>query len=229
MSTVSQHLYPSIEPLQGFRIWWIAALCPVLLASIWLSLSSDYLGPLSGLSGLVLVLLLIASSSTDLSQRRIFNWTTYTAFVWAVAINVMPQSITAYVGSIGLSDCLCGAGSCFVIMLIPYTLARGGAGDVKLATAIGALVGLDSGLLIIAFTYILSAIAILSWTILAKGPFSLLVAMFRSIGSRLFPASVESPSTDEQHLLSKPIPLAGFFAVATLLIVFDIPTLIWSA
>ena len=108
-------------------------------------------------------------------------------------------------------------------MLIPYCLARGGAGDVKLAASIGALIGLDAGLLVIAFAYIIAAITITGWTIWSKGPLTLFSAMLRKFGAKLFPFYVSAPTEQQGVLLEKPIPLAGFFAIATVLVVFDVP------
>ena len=113
-------------------------------------------------------------------------------------------------------------------MLIPYSLARGGAGDVKLATAIGALVGLDAGLLIIAFTYIAAAIAIVGWTIWTKGPLQLASALCRKVAAKVLPRFFVQPSAQQKMLLDQPIPLAGFFLIATLVVLLDVPAMVWS-
>lgn len=204
-------------------IWWYAAFCPIVLAPVWLSLPLTFIGALSSFTGMLLTLLLVSSSVTDLSHRKIYNWTTYTAFAWALGINLLPALPSANMGTIGFANSCIGATACFLIMLIPYSLARGGAGDVKLAAAIGALLGLDSGLLVIAFAYILAATAIITWTIWQSGPTILPRGMFRKFGSRLFPGHVLPPSRQQDLLLNQPIPLAGFFLVATLMVVLDIP------
>ena len=229
MSTVSQiQSTPTLAVPSRKQMWRIAAISPVLFAPIWLALPQQTLGPLNSFSGLLLVLLLVSSTVTDLSQRKIFNWTTYTAFVWALAINALPSSIASTTGAIGFLNSLSGASVCFLVMLFPYMLARGGAGDVKLATAIGALMGVGGGLLIIAFAYIVAAITIIGWTVWTKGPLNLLSAMARLVGAWWFPKFVLAPTQQQSLLLNKPIPLAGFFAIATLLVVFDIPMLLRS-
>ncbi len=227
MSTLSQ---PQLETLRAPEnrhvLWWAAAVSPLVIAPVWFALPQKLLGPLQTFSGLLLVLLLAGASFSDLSRRKIYNWATYTALLWAVAINILPGVQT--IGAIGLSSSLSGAAVCFAIMLVPYTLARGGAGDVKLATAVGALTGIDSGLLIIAFAYIIAAIAIVGWTIWTTGPFRLLSAMIRRFGSQWLPQYVVAPSEQQDVLLDQPIPLAGFFAIATLLVVWDVPALLRS-
>ncbi len=226
--SIGSEIQPTILLTQPNRhyLWLAAAIAPLLIAPLWLALPPLLPGQLRSLSGLTLFLLLAVATATDLSQRKIFNWTTYTAFSWAVVINLGPHA--SWTGAIGLSQSLSGAASCLAIMLIPYTLARGGAGDVKLAAAIGALVGVDSGLLVIAFTYIVAGLMIAGWTVWNQGPFNLLAAIFRRVGSRWFPQSVMPPTRQHTLLLDQPIPLAGFFAIATLLVVFDIPTLLGS-
>ena len=207
------------------RHYWLgAAMAPLALAPFWLSCPQPWTGPLGSFSGLLLLLLIACSSVTDLSQRKIFNWTTYTAFAWAIALNVLPYPFSN--GAIGLSASVSGAVVCFVLMLIPYTLARGGAGDVKLAAAIGALVGLGDGLLVIAFAYIIAAVTILGWTIWKQGPLNLITAMLRRFGARWLPCYVSAPTKQQNLLLEQPVPLAGFFAVAVLLVVFDVPQLL---
>lgn len=177
------------------------------------------------LSGLVLALLLSSAAATDLKRRKIFNWSTYTAFGWALVINSLPLSFRG-TGAIGLAASLTGAGVCFGIMLVAYSLARGGAGDVKLAAAIGAIVGVDDGILIIAFSYIIAGIAILGWTVWTLGPLTLCSAMLRRLGAWLLPAYVDALREEQSILLEKPVPLAGFFALGTLCVVFDVPALL---
>ncbi len=228
MSTATQHhlKQPVANNPSRSQLWCWAAVSPLLIAPIWLGFSTNTLGPLHSLSGLVLVLLIVCSAVTDVQLRKIFNWTTYTAFAWAIAINLLPASLASITGAIGISNCLSSGVICFGLMLIPYCLARGGAGDVKLAAAIGALIGLDAGLLVIAFAYIIAAITIAGWTIWSKGPLALFAAMFRKFGAKLFPFYVSVPTKQQSVLLDQPIPLAGFFAIATVLVVFDVPSVL---
>lgn len=196
------------------------------------------------ITGLVLAQLLITASVTDLANRKIYNWSTYTAFAWAILINTpisrfafptafpTVPSITSLahtygqLAPIGLQNSITGAVVCFAVMLVAYAVAHGGAGDVKLATVIGALVGVDDGILIIAFSYVLAAIAILSWTVWTLGPMVLVNALFRKLGSYILPELISPPSQRQQVLLEKPVPLAGFFALGTLVVLCDMPSLV---
>ena len=206
------------------QCWLLAALAPMFALGVTaIAVPESSETSRLSVSGLLLALLLVGATISDIHQRKIFNWMTYTALAWALLINTVPVPGSIQSGAIGLFNSLSGAAICFLVMLIPYSMARGGAGDVKLATAIGAMVGIGDGLLIIAFTYIVAAILILGWTVWSQGPMTLLSAMIRNVAVRLFPGHVQ-PLPERQHaLLNQPIPLAGFFLIATMLIVFDIP------
>jgi prepilin signal peptidase PulO-like enzyme (type II secretory pathway) len=102
-----------------------------------------------------------------------------------------------------------------------YDLSGGGAGDVKLAAAIGALLGLQ-GLFAVAYSYIVAAAAIIVWSVYNNGPLALVKAAGRTIGGLLGPLW-PFPATDtDTALLMKPIPLGPYFAIGTLLVVLEI-------
>ena len=218
--------------LTSRHCWTLALVMPVVLAPV-LSGPQDWTStPVTTVTGLVLSLLLVTATVTDLANRKIYNWTTYTAFVWAILINTPINQIAfaanteAQLAAIGLRQALTGGVVCFALMLVAYALARGGAGDVKLAAAIGALVGVDDGVLIVAFSYILAAVAILVWTILTDGPLALVISLARKFGAYVVPWMVTEPSEDQRALLEKPIPLAGFFAVGTMCVLFDVTSFV---
>jgi len=84
--------------------------------------------------GLAVALALIAGW-TDLRSRRIPNWLTVPGFVIGVLVNVLAD------GRAGLKTSLLGAGL-GLLVLLPFVLLRSlGAGDWKLAGALGAFVG----------------------------------------------------------------------------------------
>jgi len=130
-----------------------------------------------------------------------------------------------YLGAVGLAHSIGGALVCFAAVLVAYHLAQGGAGDVKLAAALGALLGVHHGVLAVTYGYIAAGIAIVAWSIWTHGPVTLLVAFGRKIGSFLLPFVISPPSETEQALLTQPMPLAPFFAIGTLL-VFSEPIIV---
>jgi len=87
--------------------------------------------------GLAVALALIAGY-TDWRSRRIPNWLTVPGFLIGVAVNVLAG------GWIGLKTSLLGAGL-GLLLLLPFVFLRSlGAGDWKLAGALGAFVGWEA-------------------------------------------------------------------------------------
>lgn len=81
------------------------------------------------------VLLSVIAGFTDFRSRRIPNWLTVPALVAGVALNTFAGGWT------GLKHSLLGAGV-GLLLLLPFVLLRSlGAGDWKLAGALGAFVG----------------------------------------------------------------------------------------
>lgn len=84
--------------------------------------------------GLAVALALVAGW-TDWRSRRIPNWLTLPGFLVGVSVNTMAG------GWLGLKGSLLGAGL-GLLLLLPFVFLRSlGAGDWKLAGALGALVG----------------------------------------------------------------------------------------
>src|SRR5262249_45056480 len=158
-----------------------AALAPLWVRAVGRPEAAPFLGTWAGL---VLALLVAACACTDLAWRKIPNWATYPALLWAVLLNAFAAlapgvagapawpgvdptlhgaGAPGLLGHVGLGWCLLGAVACFVVMFFIYRLAGGGAGDVKLAAALGALLGLEGGLTALVFTYIAAGVAALAW------------------------------------------------------------------
>jgi prepilin signal peptidase PulO-like enzyme (type II secretory pathway) len=127
-----------------------------------------------------------------------------------------------YLGGVGLSESLAGAFFCFLITLAGYHLSGRGAGDVKLATAIGALLGIHQGVFAVAYSYIVAAVAIIIWSVWLNGPLTLLKAGLRTLGSVLGPLWPFPPTAADTALMVRPIPLGPYFAIGTLLVVLEI-------
>jgi Flp pilus assembly protein protease CpaA len=220
---------------------WAAALAlPLVIGPVWCLVWQSQTHWLGTLAGLVLLAVLGTCAVTDARRHRIYNWATYSAFLWALVINVAASSMSsgegalnqAYnratvigpetLGGVGLTQSLAGAALCFLITLAGYHLSGRGAGDVKLATVIGALLGVHYGIFAVAYSYVVAAVAIILWSTWANGPLALLKAMLRSIGALLGPLWPFPPTTTDSTLLLRPIPLGPFFAIGTLLVVLEL-------
>ncbi len=84
---------------------------------------------------IILTILVLVAAALDLKFRRIPNWLTVSGFVAGFVL----QGWDA--GWVGLRDAVLGAAVAFALYLGLFALRAVGAGDVKLMTAVGAMVG----------------------------------------------------------------------------------------
>ena len=82
---------------------------------------------------------------SDVRCRRIPNWVTFPAPGLALALALLLH------GSAGLVAALLGVATAFGLLLVPYAVGALGAGDVKAAMALGALLGPSATLALLAF------------------------------------------------------------------------------
>ena len=99
---------------------------------------------------------------TDLRSRRIPNAVTMPLAVAGLAVNLFATCTSMVNGAVGLPSAVLGLLACFAVMLVIHLLADHGAGDVKLAAAIGACVGVEAGLVCIVNTYIVAGVVALA-------------------------------------------------------------------
>ncbi len=198
-------------------------LCAVLLAitPVWTFFLFGTVAFFGTVSGLLLTLVLTVSTYTDARWRRIPNWVTYTAFGWALVLNSLASVTTTemgILGTVGLTDAVIGAVVCFGLMMLLYACNMGGAGDVKLAAVIGALLGLPLALNVLLWTYVSAAVVIACYLALCL----LLRCMARNKYTRrwllLFPHTLVAVCTDLKLILKQPVPMAVFFTIGTLIV-----------
>ncbi|MBY0525263.1 MAG: A24 family peptidase [Gemmataceae bacterium] len=203
--------------------WLLALLAPLVLAPLWYMVYSHTTlpGTIGTWSGLVAVLLLTACSVTDIRRHKIHNWATYPAVLWALGLNAAGSigdgsgEEYKFLGAIGFPNSIVAAVIVFFIALAVYSIAGGGGGDVKLATALGALLGVDRAMSALLYTFIGAGVIIACWAIWTVGPIFLFKAFARRLGAFFFPGWVGPPSAEEKVFLQRPIPLAAFFALGT--------------
>jgi Flp pilus assembly protein protease CpaA len=214
----------------------LAFLAPLLLGVPWL-VGARSLGvprPFDTLQGLLLVLLLGTAVVTDLLFHRIFNWTTYTAVAWVFFLQgvvllapqrevplpdlrgvfgkepgepALPEQL---VGLPSLRASVIGMLIGFGIMLLLYVLFRGGAGDLKLITALGALLGEGHIFPVIAYTYIVAGVYAACYFVWQVGPVGLLAAALEPL--RLRPGFL-GPAPELGPLLKRKMPMAVYIAL----------------
>ena len=104
------------------------------------------------LSLVVLFVLLLIATYTDIRWQSIYNWTTYPGLFLAFLIRSLEE------GQTGAEDALAGALGCGGIMLICFLLFQLGGGDLKLLAMIGAFLGWQRGFEALLWTFILGSI-----------------------------------------------------------------------
>jgi prepilin peptidase CpaA len=173
-----------------------------------------------------LAALIAVSTVTDVRTKKIPNWATYTALLFAIAINLAASACGAAGGDtaiwnvtvpVGIQQSLWGAAICFAAMFLLYAVSGTGAGDVKLATAVGALAGAEVGISVILWGYVIAGAVGLVWAVWKIGPLKFVHIVVKRVGSLLLPVYIAPPDRDGFQLLSARVPMAGFFAAGTVL------------
>ena len=222
----------SVSRMDGRRVrplaWAGALLAPVVIGPLWmgaLATSSSGSPQLLGtLTGFVVVVTAAAAAYTDARWQLIPNWVTYSAALWGVGINVCaswaPESFQN-LGGVGLGASLAGLILLFTLFLIVFSFTGGGAGDVKLAGAIGALLGFELGAEALLYAFAAAGIAIAVWAVGSIGPITVVRLLARRFGGQYFPTWISPATEQDRKILSMAIPLGPFFAVGMLIVVTD--------
>jgi prepilin peptidase CpaA len=100
------------------------------------------------------------AAATDLHSRRIPNWLTVPMAVAGVAFHVLAPM------GFGLGASLLGLAVGFSLLLVPYVIGGGGAGDVKLLAALGAWLGWQLVLVAFVMSIFLSAVVAVGMLVL---------------------------------------------------------------
>jgi len=223
-------------PVWWNRLWLPSMLAPLAIGPIWVA-GASYLmpeNPLGSLAGFVLFALLAVGSYCDLMWRRIPNWATYSATAWALAINALGAAVACageaggwleVLGAIGLSQAILGLLLSFGLLLAIYACGGSGAGDVKLAAALGALLGPQLALVALVWCYLAAGAAVLGYLVYRYGVWTVVSVLWRRLVSLLAPSLVEEPSAREREILATPVPMAVFFTIGTFVATAHIGTL----
>jgi Flp pilus assembly protein protease CpaA len=178
---------------------------------------------LGTISGGLISLCLALCNVTDSLYRRIPNRYSYSAILLGLLLNAFGSLLSrwfsasqlSFLGTVGISQSLFGAGVCFSTMFLIYCLSHGksGAGDVKLAAALGAFFGPVGGVSILAWCHILAA----CWTVVIlvtrMGPAAFCLCLARHLCSWLLPGMILPPKKTIGRYCRFSVPLAVFFTL----------------
>ena len=188
-----------------------------------------------GAAGVMAALMIAVSTVTDFKWCRIFNWTTYLAFGWAVAFGVFADlygdipiyhggsttPLAEVVGVSGLFQVLTGFCVCFGAMLAMFFVFGGGAGDVKYIAALGALVGWEGGLYTWVYGCIAAAIFTIGVALVRIGPKTLLAELLCKFGLFRLSMTLGGPRSETKQLFRRRIPMGPFFAIGSLVVLLS--------
>jgi prepilin signal peptidase PulO-like enzyme (type II secretory pathway) len=169
-----------------WRIGWATPL--VLVWPWWLAVHPADAGPFYGsLLGMLFVLLAGTATVTDLLWRRIYNWTTLPAFVWAWVLQllalVLPGEWRGVLGVDTLAVQAVGTLVGFGIMyLLSAALGGSGMGDLKLVSCFGAMLGPQRVLEALVYAYILAGIGVTCYLLWVLGPRELALNLGQLLG-----------------------------------------------
>jgi prepilin peptidase CpaA len=202
-------------PAPAPRPWGLAILAPLALGA------PVALAGLAPISAVVVVLLLAVSVVTDLLWRRIYNWATYTAAAWGVCLAVAATLFPDQSGSfttLSLSDAVGGLLLAFGTSFLSYLIFRGGAGDVKLVAALGALLGPSLVMSVLFYGYIFAGAFAIAYIVWQAGPLNLVVRGVSFLAPWLCPPV--PLKKDVSSLMRQGLPMGPFFAAAVVVTIF---------
>lgn len=217
------------QPKKNSRfLWWIGLSAPVVLGIPWTLGFFGLLPDRAGTwCGFVLLFTASVAAVTDHQWKIIPNWATYTAFLWLVLVSAVftavasPQVLVDQLGTVDIGSSLMGGLCCFVLVLVPYILGVGGAGDAKIAAVIGAGLGVRDGLLTLALTFVIAAFVMLLIVIVQKGPVFVVRSLFRRVGSWVF-FWIVPPDRDQRQFLEAPLSMGPSFLFALIFVLTGI-------
>jgi prepilin peptidase CpaA len=175
------------------------------------------------LSTVFLLLLTATAAVTDLRVHRIYNWTTYPGIIIALAVSLFESGLdNGFPGHPGLKDSLIGFLVCGGLMLVSYVFFNVGGGDVKLIAMVGAFLGLEKGVEVVLWTFVLGGAAGLALLIWRVGLLRLVAGTVRHVLWSLRLVSWLPLLEAERKQLQPALFLAPAAVIAVVIVCFDL-------
>ena len=169
---------------------------------------------------LFLLLLTATAAVTDLRYHKIYNGTTYPGIIMALAVNSFKNGWDD--GYPGLKDSLLGFAVCGGLMLVSYVFFSIGGGDVKLIAMVGTFLGLEKGVEVVLWTFVLGGAAGLMMLIWRVGVLRLVAGTVRHMLWSLRLVSWLPLSDAERRQLQPALYLAPSAVIAVVIVCFDL-------
>lgn len=162
----------------------------------------------------ILVLLLVVATVTDVRNQTIYNWNTYPGIVAGFVLRWFED------GRSGFEDAGKGFAACGILMLVCFVLFGLGGGDLKLAAMMGAFLGFERGIESLLWMLVLGGIlgsVMVVWKLgflnIVTGTMQHLGKMWRARG--WVPLDAEARQPLQQTMFLAPAGLLGVLIVTS--------------
>ncbi len=166
---------------------------------------------------------MVMATATDIQQQKIFNWTTYTGIVLAIAVAAVSTFLQRpEIAIVGLAQSALGLLACGGVMLVCFVLFQIGGGDVKLLAMVGAFLGPALGMEAILWTFVLGAamaVLVLIWKL---GAINLARSLYQQVMHRCGFKMWGPLSEKEKAQLQLPLYLAPSALLAVAIVRFSL-------
>ena len=187
------------------------------------------------ISRILLLTLLAVAAVTDLRRHKIYNGNTYSGilaawffnaagsvWLWSIGGDREATEKLVSLGWIGISDSLLGFLICGAVLMVCYLLFRVGGGDVKLIAMMGAVLGMEQGVMAMLWTFVIAACVGLIALVWRVGPGGLLAFAARQFLWILRLARPSPLTADERAKLQPPLFLAHGALAAAVIVQFGL-------
>lgn len=161
----------------------------------------------------ILSLCLLVASIYDATIKKIPNWIVLIIIVSGLSWNYFSAE------GLGLKDSGVGLVVGLLLMLPGYIFASMGAGDVKLMAAIGSVVGFNSVLDVVLYSYMIIFVMAVFF-IIVKGDLAKLVLRYKTFVYGLFAEALSYQKPDNSDAASYRMPLAPAISLATFYVLY---------
>ncbi|MCI0358343.1 MAG: A24 family peptidase [Planctomycetaceae bacterium] len=182
----------------------------------------------------LLAALVVTAAITDAARHRIYNWTTYPGMLAGIALAALgwcweaaaPESAAAWrpwIGWLAMSDAIAGFLVCGLLMVVCFVVFPIGGGDVKLLAMVGAMAGLEKGLEVLLWAFIIGGCVGLVVLVWKFGVLKLLSRGLQLAVGLLSLGTLFRGPREEQETLKLPIFLGPCVAAALIAAFVRVP------
>ena len=162
---------------------------------------------------LILIAFVLIAAIYDAATQKIPNWTSLVIVVLGLGWNIFSAE------GLGIRDSSLGLLAGFLLMMPSYVFGGMGAGDVKLISVIGSVVGINHVLDLVLYSYMAMFVMALLF-IVVKGDLIKLLLRLRMLVYGLFSGVLAYQKPDPSDAANSRMPLAPAIALATCYVLY---------